>query len=201
MAARAGPWAVFHEGCVGDRLSAAFVARYPWLHHATRIEAWPAIAREGLLPAAELLRRAGAEAALRLNRITWFDLGGGVALRRQGMPDGPLRARLEPGIDPAAWRCFINEHVFLAPDVRRYLTADPAMATIRVSIRTEALLTAGLAPLWCRFNNGFLDRSPPARRRLRGFGDWRPLADWAGEPVAEVILRGAIPATLLRRNT
>lgn len=182
-------------------MSAAFVAKHPWLHHATRAAAWPAIARDGLWPAADLLRRAGAEAVLPLNRTAWLDLGAEVALRRQGMPDDPLRARLAPGIDPAAWRRFINEHVFLAPDVRRYLAADPGMGMIRVSVPTGALLEAGLAPLWCRFNNGFLDRSPPARRRLRGFGDWRPLADWAGEPVAEVILRGAIPPGLLRRNT
>ncbi len=179
-------------------MSAAFLAKHPWLHHATRVVAWPAIAREGLWPAAHLLRRAGAEGVLPLNRTAWLDLGGDVALRRQGMPDGPLGARLAPGIDPTAWRRFINDHVFLAPDVRRYMTADPGIAMVRLSVRTEALLGAGLRPLWCRFNNGFLDRSAPARRRRRCFDDWRPLAAWAGEPVSEVILRGPLPAALLR---
>ncbi len=182
-------------------MTTGFLARHPWLHHATRAAAWPGIARDGLWPAADLLRRAGAEAALALNRTAWLDLGQGVALRRQGMPDGPLRARLAPGIDAAAWRRFINEHVFLAPDVRRYLAADPGIPMLRLSVRTEALLAAGLQPLWCRFNNGFLDRSPPVRRRRREFADWRPLADWAGEPVAEVILRGRIPPALLHPPT
>lgn len=187
-----------------QRGSAGFLARHPELHHATRATAWPGIAAQGLLPAATLARRhdpGGADLILSGNRGAWLDLGDDVALRRQGMPDGPLRARLAPGVEAGAWRRFINEHVFLAPDVGRYLRADPGQPMIRLSVATEALLSAGCRPLWCRFNNGFLDRSPAQARRLRGFDDWQALDAWAGERVAEVIVRGALPPGLLRTTT
>jgi hypothetical protein len=54
---------------------------------------------------------------------------------------------------------------------------------------------ADLVLLTCRFNNGYLDRSPPDRRRLRAAGDYAP---WDGGPVREVAVAGPIPAGLIR---
>ena len=59
---------------------------------------------------------------------------------------------------------------------------------------TAAVLAAGMALRVCRFNNGYIDRSPVATARRRGFEDYRAAAEWAGTPVREVAAPGGIPA-------
>ena len=60
---------------------------------------------------------------------------------------------------------------------------------------TAALLAAGVRVLLCRYNNGtVMDRAPPHRRRLRGFGDYVPAeAMPPGMAVKEVAARCRLP--------
>ncbi|TPG41912.1 hypothetical protein EAH89_28340 [Roseomonas nepalensis] len=177
-----------------------FARHNPRLFHVTHRTAIEGIRAHGLLPAAALAT--GAEATA--NRDAWTPApapGGTTAwLRWQNMPEGPIAARLHPAIPPAAWRLFINSMVFLfasEADARR-LAASPRDAGEDQAVlrfETAALLEAGCALLTCRWNNGYLDRAPAARRRLRAYDDYRPAALWRrGEPLGEITAFGGIPA-------
>jgi hypothetical protein len=63
-------------------------------------------------------------------------------------------------------------------------------------VDTAALAGCELAMLTCRFNNGYLDRAPEGRRRLRAVSDYAP---WNGGPVREVAVPGVIPPELVLR--
>jgi hypothetical protein len=63
-------------------------------------------------------------------------------------------------------------------------------------VDTAALAACGLPRLTCRFNNGYLDRAPEGRRRLRAMSDYAP---WNGGPVREVAVPGVIPPELVLR--
>ncbi|MFC7689686.1 DUF7002 family protein [Paeniroseomonas aquatica] len=175
------------------------------MFHVTEASALPGIARHGLLSAEALARLLGAAVDLGANRRGWTPLvtfRGAALLRRQGMADAALASRLAPGIDTAAWRRFINAQVFLFPTEAaawRLRAAEPGRDQAVLAAPTAALLEAGCDLRLCRFNNGYVDRSPPGRRRLRGFADYRPVADWragpapAGAAPREVTVAGAIP--------
>ena len=174
-------------------------ARFPRLFHVTDQAALPGIAARGLRPAAELAALAGHDLAA--NRAGWFDLhedGRKLAsLRRQGMPDAALEVRLVPGLTPEGWRAFINGMVFLfvrETAARRFRAAEPARDQVLIVFDRAALEAAGCLLRGCRFNNGYLDRLPAARRRLRGPADYQPLAGWTGPAPREVAIPGGIPA-------
>lgn len=182
-------------------MTAGFAARFRLLFHVTERSALPSIARHGLLSAAGLARLLGATPDLGANRAAWTPLAtpaGEALLRRQGMPDAALASRLDPAIALADWRRFINAQVFLFPAEAaawRLLRAEPGRDQIVLAFPTAALLAAACALSFCRFNNGFIDRSPPGRRRLRAFADYRPVAEWqAGPAPREVTIEGGIPA-------
>ena len=169
-------------------------ARFPRLWHVTAVANLPGIRARGLWPATAL--HPEAEPA---NRDGWLPLADGTLLRRQNLRDGPLATRLAPGLTPAAWRRFINGHVFLFPDEAaaarlRDSPRDAAVPQAILQIETAALLGLGWPVLTCRFNNGYLDRAPEGRRRLRDRTDYAP---WEGGPVREVAVAGIIPPGLI----
>lgn len=183
----------------------AFAAAFPALFHVTHAAAVVSIRDHGLLPAASLAPSDAAQAVTG-NRSDWTPVPGPGAnsfgqiawLRWQRMPDGPIGARLRPGIQPAAWRLFINSMVFFfgrEADAHRLRAADPDRDQVVLRYPTAALLEAGCALLVCRFNNGYLDRRPLTDPRLRGFGDYRPAGTWRrGDPLREITAWGGVPA-------
>lgn len=177
-----------------------FARHNPHLFHVTHRTALPSIRAHGLLPTATLANGPSTTE----NRETWTPApapdGSTAWLRWQNMPETPIAARLDPAIPPAAWRLFINSMVFLfasEADARR-LAASPRDADrdqITLRFETAALLEAGCALLTCRWNNGYLDRSPATARRLRRYDDYRPAALWhRGENLGEITAFGGIPA-------
>ena len=153
-------------------------------------------------------------AVLRGNRAKWTPVPAPAAgeppawLRWQGMNDAPLRSRLDPAIAVEDWHFFINGLVFFfgteaaARRLRdagdRGKGAKPPQAVLVFD--TAAVLAAaagrGGVVLLCAFNNGFLDRSAPGNgRRLRGYGDYRPLERWRkGDRPAEIAIAQKLPA-------
>ena len=175
-----------------------FEARYPALFHVADRAAVDLIRRDGLLPAQELVARHGGDARwLRSNRDGYCELAPGVALRRQGMRDGALRPRLDAAIGTDEWRWFINGMAFLfgrEAEASRFVRTEPGREQVVLRYETAAVLRAGVGLRACRFNNGFIDRSPVAMARRRGFDDYRAVAAWAGQAVREVVAPGGIPA-------
>ncbi|MBP0446380.1 hypothetical protein J8J14_16520 [Roseomonas sp. SSH11] len=181
-----------------------FAHRIPQLFHVTQRSALESIRAQGLRPAAELA--AHHPEAITENRRAWTPIprpGAPTAwLRWQNMPDGPIATRLAPGITPAQWRRFINSFVFFFPteaDARRLQASpkDKGQNQAILRFETAALLQAGVTLLTCRWNNGYLDRDPPERRRLRGFADYRPAHLWRrGENLGEITAQGGTPPGL-----
>ena len=178
----------------------AFHACFPTLFHVTDRAALPGIARHVLLSAERLCTVLGIDGDLGRNRGSWRSLAtpaGCASLRRQGMRDGALRSRLDPSITLEEWRRFINAQVFLCPSRAAALVlrrAEPDRDQVLLACATAALMEAGCALRFCTFNNGYIDRSPAHRRRLRSHADYRPVSAWApGTPVREVAIKGAIP--------
>ncbi len=113
---------------------------------------------------------------------------------------------MNPGLDPAIaveeWRSFINGLVFFGTEAAarrlrdasdRGKGAKPPQAIL--AFDTAAVLAAaGGGLLVCPFNNGFLDRSVPGDgRRLRRYGDYRPLEQWRkGDQPAEIATAGGL---------
>jgi hypothetical protein len=182
----------------------AFARRFPVLFHVTSAEALPLIRAHGLLSAERLCALVGepdAERLLAQNRRGWVTIagpGGTAALRLQGMADAPLASRLRPGLTPEAFRRHVNGQVHLwaaARDAARLRAFHPERPQAVLRFATEALLAAGCALAFCAFNNGYVDRAPAGRRRLRGPEDYRPVGQWRqGEKVREVVIRGGVPA-------
>ena len=178
-----------------------FADRFPALFHVTDRAALPGIRAHGLLSAAALCRSCAVPAdrlpaLLEHNRGTYAALAPGAALRRQGMPDGPLSRRLAPGLDPAGWRRLVNGMVFLFArprDAETLRACEPSRDQVILRFETAALLGAGLDLRACRYNNGYLDRRPRDRPRLRGPGDYVPVPEWTGGVPGEVTAGPAIP--------
>ena len=193
-----------------------FRRAFPRLFHVTAASQAERIRRLGLRSAASLCEALGVpdgerEALLRGNRAKWTpipafptDDGPPAWLRWQGMNDAPLRSRLDPAIAVGDWRFFINGFVFFfgteaaARRLRdaggRGKGAKPPQAIL--AFDTAAVLDAGCEVLLCAFNNGFLDRSAPgSARRLRRYGDYRPLERWrGGDRPAEIAIARELPA-------
>ena len=181
--------------------------RFPQLHHVTDAAALPGIRRHGLLSAKALCHlfevpAADRPALLTRNRDGYARLThpvhGEVWLRRQSMRDAPLRSRLDPALTPGQWRRFINAHVFLCTSrawAERLRAFERDREQVVLTWDTAALLAAGVRVLLCRYNNGtVMDRAPPHRRRLRGFGDYVPAeAMPPGMAVKEVAARCRLP--------
>ncbi len=207
----AGPRAgdLFHGGRSGIVVS--FAQRFPLLYHVTDRAALPLIRAHGLLPAKALcclfeVPVRDRPALLTRNRDDYrllrHPVHGFAALRRQGMRDRVLRSRLDPAIGPGEWRRFINGLVFFsvtAEAAGRFRAAEAGRDQVVLTWPTAELLAAGVGVLGCRYNNGYTDRSPPARRRLRMRGDYAPVAaidDRA--PVTEAAIPGGLPRGLTR---
>lgn len=181
----------------------AFHASFPTLFHVTDRAALPGIARHGLLSAERLCTIFGVNGDLGENRDAWRSLAtqaGHAVLRRQGMRDAALRSRLDPSITLGEWRRFINAQVFLCPTRAAALAlrrAEPGRDQVILACTTAALTEAGCVLRFCAFNNGYVDRSPAHRRRLRSHADYRPVSAWApGTPIREVVIQEAIPVAV-----
>jgi len=182
----------------------AFAARVPLLFHVTSEEALPLIRAHGLLSAERLCALVGlpeAAALLGANRRGWVTIagpGGEARLRLQGMADGPLASRLRAGLTPEAFRRHVNGQVHLwasARDAARLRAFHAERPQVVLRFATQALLAAGCALAFCAFNNGYVDRAPEGKRRLRGPEDYRPISQWrAGEKLREIVIRGGVPA-------
>ncbi len=193
-----------------------FRRAFPRLYHVTAASQVGRIRRLGLRSAASLCEALGMPkeqrtALLRSNRRKWTPIPAPTTgeppawLRWQGMNDAPLRSRLDPAVAVEDWRFFINGLVFffgteaaawrLRGASDRGKEAKPPQAVL--AFDTAAVLAAaGREVRLCAFNNGFLDRSAPGSgRRLRGYGDYRPLERWrlADRP-AEIAIERALPA-------
>lgn len=181
--------------------------RYPQLHHVTDAAALPGLRRHGLLSAKALcclfeVPAGDRPALLTCNRDSYARLvhpvHGEAWLRRQSMRDAPLRSRLDPALTPGQWRRFINAHAFLCASrawAERLRAFERDREQVVLTWDTAALLAAGVALLACQYNNGtVMDRTPPHRRRLRGFADYVPAeAVPPGMAVKEVAARRRIP--------
>lgn len=190
-------------------MNETFLRRIPALYHVADRAAVPLIRRHGLLSAERLVRLFAVPphrhaALLGENRDGYEPIThpvlGTAHLRRQQMRDAPLRSRLDPAIGMQEWRRFINGFVFLFPNLaaaERLRGAEPARDQVVLSWRTADVLGAGHTVLWCRFNNGYIDRAGPANRRLRTRGDYRE-AGLLGpkDPVSEVVVPSGLPPSL-----
>lgn len=190
-------------------MNATFLRRVPALFHVADRASVPLIRRHGLLSAERLVRLFAVAphrhaALLQENRdgyeVLTHPQQGTAFLRRQQMRDGPLRSRLHPGIGLQEWRRFINGLAFLAPSLmaaERLRGAEPARDQVVLRWRTKDVLDAGLPILWCRFNNGYIDRSGPANRRLRAREDYRDAAVLGpADPVVEAVVPSGLPPML-----
>jgi hypothetical protein len=176
----------------------------PALYHVTHRSAVESIRSHGVLPASALADGSGNDALVLDNRARWTSIPGPLGspawLRWQNMPDGPIATRLRPEISPVAWRLFINNMVFLfateaQAESLRTSSRDADRDQVILRFSTDELLVAGCALLTCRWNNGYLDRTPPNRRRLRSYDDYLPISLWRkGEPLGEITAWGGIPA-------
>jgi hypothetical protein len=184
----------------------AFAERYPALFHVTDRAAVPLIARHGLRSAAALsalfeVPPARLAALMEANRDRYEDLlhpqHGRASLRRQMMPDRPLADRLAPGLTPVAWRYHVNGMVFLFASrsrACRLQQAEPTRTQVVLEWRTHEVLAHAREVRVCRYNNGTIDRLPPARRRLRSFADYVPIGEWClREKFNEVAIYGGLP--------
>jgi hypothetical protein len=187
----------------GARITAKFVNRFPSLFHVTRRSALVGIRRNGLQPPSMLVT-AQSDIAMCRNRDSWTEIlnvdGPPVWLRWQRLKDHVLRTRLPQTIEPMAWRRFINGMVFLFPSLEKaqnlkHSPADAAVDQVILRFRSASLIEAGCDVRFCRWNNGYPDRSRPPR--LRTVSDYRPVTDWSlGDKVQEVTVAGPIPTSV-----
>jgi len=187
-----------------------FAARYPVVWHVIEAEGagrW--IATMGLLPAAELLRRAGM-AADGQNRDDFrrveLDNGAIALLRPQRMADAALTPTLGGTFRgrPEGWRQLIDAHVFLWTDPGRRDRFVQACTRLRAASRsvsgatppvviafdTAALLGLhGEQAFLARFNTGSTVRG--GSRVRRDEATLVPLTQYRSGSVAELALRCA----------
>lgn len=185
-----------------------FAARYPVVWHVIEAEgAGPELAKTGLLPATELLRRAGITVDGQNRddfRRVRLDNGGVALLRPQRMPDTALMPTLG-GIfrgRPEAWRKLIDSHVFFWTDPERrdrFLLAcvrlRAASRSVRDTTRPVILAFDAAALLAHQGEHAFVARFN-AGSTLRGGARVRrdeatlvPVAEYRSGSVAELALR------------
>lgn len=176
-----------------------FADRHPALFHVADRAAIEGIARHGLLSARRLSALYDGPNCLEENRAAYVELAPEAALRRQGLRDGSLRPRLDPAISLGEWRQFINGFVFLfaaRPLAQRFVATEPTRDQVVLAWATAPLVDACLDIRVCRYNNGYIDRSPRATARKRTYSDYESAARWSGTPVKEVVVMGGIPPTV-----
>jgi hypothetical protein len=191
--------------------AARFTAHYPLVWHVIEADgAGPWLATMGLLPAAELLRRAGITADGRnrndFRRVT-LDTGTVALLRPQRMPDATLTPTLGGMFcgRPDAWRQWIDEHVFFWTDPRRrdrFLQAcmrlrarsdsvGGAIRPIVLEYDTAALLGRhGEHAFFSRFNTGSTVRG--GARVRRDEATFVPLTRYRSGSVTELGMRCSV---------
>jgi hypothetical protein len=139
--------------------AARFAARYPRVWHVIEAEgSGPRLATMGLLPAMELLRRAGitADGQNRNDfRHVRLDNGTVALLRPQRMPDATLIPTLDGAFRerPEAWRQFIDSHVFFWTDPRRRDRFVQACMRLRARSRSAG---GTMRPIVLEFDTGAL---------------------------------------------
>ncbi|MER5647681.1 hypothetical protein [Streptosporangium sp. NPDC002524] len=186
------------------------------VYHLAEAANWPSIEKYGLLPASELIARAGLSGAERerlerSQRPECEVLPDGVEIRDQRpMPEAALRACLV-GLDPAEWYALINARVFfwLTPKrLNKHRAAYAPRPQVVLTLDTAALMADhGDRAALSAINSGNARRKPA----LRGAATFVPYAQWvesgwASEtaalgttkrrrwyPPAELTILGAIP--------
>jgi hypothetical protein len=199
--------------------AARFTSRYPVVWHVIEAEgAGPWVATTGLLPAAELLRRAGIPADGHnrddFRRVT-LDNGTVALLRPQRMPDATLTPTLGGTFcgRPDAWRQLIDSHVFFWTDPRRRDRFIEACARLRARSRSARSTigpivlefdTAALVGLHgeyaflARFNAGSTVRG--GARVRRDEATFVPLTLYRSGSVAELGMRCSVAVSDRRRQ-
>ncbi len=186
------------------------------VYHLAEEANWPSIQRIGLLPAAELITRAGLSGADRdrlgrSQRVSHTVLPDGVEIRDQPrMPAAALRACLV-GMAPPDWYALMNSRVFFSLDparLNRLRGACEPRPQVVLTLDTAGLVAghggrASVSPI----NSGHALRRA-ARRGTATFVPYAAWVDsgWASEaaafgikdrkrshPAAELTIAGAIP--------
>jgi hypothetical protein len=186
------------------------------VYHLAEAANWPSIEKHGLLPATELIARAGLSGAdrerlERSQRPGHTVLPDGVEIRDQRpMPEAALSACLV-GLNPADWYVLVNARVFFWLDLARLNRHRAAYAP-----RPQLVLTLDAAGLVADYGdraavspiNSGNARRRPARRGAATFVPYMEWvrSGWASEavalgtrerrrshPPAELTVTGAIP--------
>ena len=199
--------------------AARFAARFPVVWHIVEADGLAGVEAHGLLPAAELLRRAGLPPT-GLNRDDFLHVplgpgtegSPGAVLRFQLMQDAKITPSLRGAFagQPAQWRALIDSQVFFWPDParrdsflracvrdrRRSRAAPLETPPVVLAFRTEALLAAepGRA-FYATFNTGSTVRG--AARARRDENTFRSIASYRSGPAAEFAIRGVVPPEAL----
>lgn len=153
------------------------------VYHLAEAANWPSIEKYGLLPASELIARAGLNGAdrerlQRSQRPECKVLPDGVAIRDQKpMPEAALRACLV-GLDPADWYALINARVFfwLTPkQLNGHRAAYASRPQVVLTLDAAALLADyGDQVALSAINSGYAFRKPAPR----GAATFVPYAQW-----------------------
>lgn len=187
----------------------SFAARHPTVWHVAEAEGLAGIRRDGLWPAAALMRRAGRVSDA--NRDRFVALPCGALLRFQQMADRRLSPSLRGRFvgDPAAWRRFVDSHVFfwarparrdafLAATRRERRRHEPDAPPPHVLAFDTATLLAGVGgdAFFSCYNSGSTVMG--GYRTPRDDGLFLPLSRWpAPKPAAELVIRAAVPTAVV----
>ena len=196
---------------------ARFAARFPVVWHVVEADGLAGVEMHGLLPAADLLRQAGAAPTGRnrddFRRVQLGDGGPSAILRFQLMADAKITPSLH-GLfagQPALWRALIDSQVFFWADParrdsflracrrdrRRSRAAPLDEPPVILAFGTAALLGAQAATFYSTFNTGSTVRG--AARAHRDENTFRPVTDYRSGPAAELAIRGPVLPALLAR--
>ena len=197
---------------------ARFAARFPVVWHVVEADGLAGVASHGLLPAADLLQRAGAAPNGRnrddFQRVQLGAGGPSATLRFQLMADAKITPSLH-GLfagQPTLWRALIDSQVFFWADParrdsflracrrdrRRSQAAPLDEPPVILAFDTAALLAAqSAAAFYSTFNTGSTVRG--AARARRDEDTFRPVAAYRSGPAAELAIRGPVPPALLAR--
>lgn len=198
---------------------ARFAARFPVVWHVVEADGFAGVEAHGLLPATDLLRRAGM-APTDQNRDDFLPVplspggkaGPAAILRFQLMRDEKITPSLRGAYagQPARWRALIDSQVFFWADpARRDLflracrrdrqrsRATPLdEAPVILTFDTAALLGArGDAAFYSTFNTGSTVRG--GLRAHRDENTFRPVAGYRSGPAAELAIRGAVASAVV----
>ena len=196
---------------------ARFAARFPVVWHVVEADGLAGVEMHGLLPAADLLRQAGAALTGQnrddFRRVQLGDDGPSAILRFQLMADAKITPSLH-GLfagQPALWRALIDSKVFFWADParrdsflracrrdrRRSRAAPLDEPPVILAFDTAALLGTQAATFYSTFNTGSTVRG--AARARRDENTFRPVTDYRSGPAAELAIRGPVLPALLAR--